>query len=402
MSTSYLDEAERCGHVVVLHQGKVLAQGRPGGNQRSGKLQSLPGPAARGPKGARPAGASARGSRSRRRRAGRRPGAHRLVTWRAGRQPSPERQFLAGATIVQTEARFEDGFMILLHREAQGSQEKADQHTALVATEREPFAYSKPATPEIVVEVHDLVRRFGILHGRRSRQLRGPQRARSSACSARTAPARRRRSACCADCCQPRAATCAWRAWICVTPGTRPASGSVTWPKSSRSTASYRCSKTWNSSPAPTACAAGSKRDRIDWRHAAVRPGGAGAPAQRPVARRLQAAPGDGGGAAARAGDPVPGRADQRRRPAGSPRVLAADHGPGRAGRDRDRHDALHGRGRVLRPRRHPGPGQSAGRRAPPPRFAVTPRPNQAASPRWKTPSSPSSKKCARRLRMTR
>lgn len=30
MSTSYLDEAERCEHVVVLHQGQVLAQGCPG------------------------------------------------------------------------------------------------------------------------------------------------------------------------------------------------------------------------------------------------------------------------------------------------------------------------------------------------------------------------------------
>src|SRR5713226_2737442 len=29
LSTSYLDEAERCGHVVVMHEGKVLAQGRP-------------------------------------------------------------------------------------------------------------------------------------------------------------------------------------------------------------------------------------------------------------------------------------------------------------------------------------------------------------------------------------
>jgi ABC-2 type transport system ATP-binding protein len=29
VSTSYLDEAERCGHVVVLHQGKVLAHGKP-------------------------------------------------------------------------------------------------------------------------------------------------------------------------------------------------------------------------------------------------------------------------------------------------------------------------------------------------------------------------------------
>src|SRR5213595_1914464 len=29
LSTSYLDEAERCGHAVVFHQGKVLAQGPP-------------------------------------------------------------------------------------------------------------------------------------------------------------------------------------------------------------------------------------------------------------------------------------------------------------------------------------------------------------------------------------
>jgi ABC-type multidrug transport system ATPase subunit len=30
LSTAYLDEAERCSHVIVLHQGKVLAQGQPG------------------------------------------------------------------------------------------------------------------------------------------------------------------------------------------------------------------------------------------------------------------------------------------------------------------------------------------------------------------------------------
>src|SRR4029079_9986854 len=29
VSTSYLDEAERCGHVVILHEGKVLAEGHP-------------------------------------------------------------------------------------------------------------------------------------------------------------------------------------------------------------------------------------------------------------------------------------------------------------------------------------------------------------------------------------
>ena len=31
LSTSYLDEAERCGHIVVLHSGRVLAQGPIGG-----------------------------------------------------------------------------------------------------------------------------------------------------------------------------------------------------------------------------------------------------------------------------------------------------------------------------------------------------------------------------------
>jgi ABC-2 type transport system ATP-binding protein len=29
LSTSYLDEAEQCAHVIVMHEGKVLAQGRP-------------------------------------------------------------------------------------------------------------------------------------------------------------------------------------------------------------------------------------------------------------------------------------------------------------------------------------------------------------------------------------
>ncbi len=29
LSTSYLDEAERCDQVIVLHEGKVLAEGPP-------------------------------------------------------------------------------------------------------------------------------------------------------------------------------------------------------------------------------------------------------------------------------------------------------------------------------------------------------------------------------------
>ncbi len=39
VSTSYLDEAELCDHAVVMHQGKVLAQGKPERNH--GKSQEL-------------------------------------------------------------------------------------------------------------------------------------------------------------------------------------------------------------------------------------------------------------------------------------------------------------------------------------------------------------------------
>ena len=40
LSTSYLDEAERCGQVVVLHQGKVLAQGAPSEVSAAGRRRA--------------------------------------------------------------------------------------------------------------------------------------------------------------------------------------------------------------------------------------------------------------------------------------------------------------------------------------------------------------------------
>ena len=60
LSTSYLDEAERCEHVVVLHRGKVLADGRPSADQRIGGRPHFSGRAARGPAGARAPSAFAR------------------------------------------------------------------------------------------------------------------------------------------------------------------------------------------------------------------------------------------------------------------------------------------------------------------------------------------------------
>jgi ABC-type multidrug transport system ATPase subunit len=37
LSTAYLDEAERCAEVVLLHEGKVLDQGSPGDERTDGR-----------------------------------------------------------------------------------------------------------------------------------------------------------------------------------------------------------------------------------------------------------------------------------------------------------------------------------------------------------------------------
>ena len=75
VSTSYLDEAERCDHVIVLHPGQVLAQGTPAASPRPRPARLVP----IRPRGqsARPAGAAARRARRDRCRAGSRARAYR-------------------------------------------------------------------------------------------------------------------------------------------------------------------------------------------------------------------------------------------------------------------------------------------------------------------------------------
>src|SRR5262249_18619838 len=119
LSTSYLDEAERCAHVVVLHQGRVLAQGRPAavsGLAAGRTFLAEP-----------PAGQTARGLQARLLAepgvgdAVRGGGRVRLVLTQAPDSGSPaERGPLAGVAVVATPARFEDGFMVLLRRTAAG------------------------------------------------------------------------------------------------------------------------------------------------------------------------------------------------------------------------------------------------------------------------------------------
>ncbi len=89
-----------------------------------------------------------------------------------------------------------------------------------------------------------------------------------------------------------------------------------------------------------------------------------------PAGRRLETAAGAGLRDPARAADPVPGRADLGRRPHRPPRVLGPDLPALRHGPHRLRHHPLHGRGRVLPPPgahvqgQDRGPGHAGGPQA--------------------------------------
>jgi ABC-2 type transport system ATP-binding protein len=145
LSTSYLDEAERCAHVVVLHEGKVLAHGTPDDVSQlgSGRVFMVePG-----------AGWTTRGLHA---RLLDHPGivdavpegGHvRLVAASAEADlPAHIR-----ASMRPVRARFEDGFMHLLHRVA------PQRPTIAMALDRPPSVDGG----DTVVEVVNLVRRFG-------------------------------------------------------------------------------------------------------------------------------------------------------------------------------------------------------------------------------------------------
>jgi len=156
LSTSYLDEAERCGQVVVMHHGQVLAQGPPGNvsrlaadraflvdppaNQKAREFQArlLDRPDVID---AVPVGGQVRLILA----ASERPGAEgRLLVDKGD-------DILAGATVTAVEPRFEDGFMMLLHR------------TSTLRESIHGLTLAPSPTPEhdgAVVQVRDLVRQF--------------------------------------------------------------------------------------------------------------------------------------------------------------------------------------------------------------------------------------------------
>jgi ABC-type multidrug transport system ATPase subunit/ABC-type Na+ efflux pump permease subunit len=156
MSTSYLDEAERCGQVVVLHQGKVLAQGPPCDVSAVAAGRTfLVTP---------PSGQTARGLQA---RLLNQPGVVDAVP--EGGQvrlvvSADDVPALKDIDVKPTPPRFEDGFMMLLRRAVPHEAALTPVRGAdiPVCPEEMQTGMSAPhGDGEAVIQVNDLVRRFG-------------------------------------------------------------------------------------------------------------------------------------------------------------------------------------------------------------------------------------------------
>jgi len=149
LSTAYLDEAERCSRIVLLHRGKVLAQGTPSDvTHNAVGLSFIAQPSQ--PRGARALQAQLLD----------RPdiidavpdgGRVRFVRATEGQEGAATDELLRGLTVTPVAACFEDGFMMLLRSSANREQVKA-------------IAVDRPVRGEgqqVIVKVRDLVKRFG-------------------------------------------------------------------------------------------------------------------------------------------------------------------------------------------------------------------------------------------------
>jgi ABC-2 type transport system ATP-binding protein len=148
LSTSYLDEAERCGHVIVLHSGQVLAQGTPEEiTVTAGERTFIADP---------PPGQTARGLQARLLEqsdvidALPEAGSVRIVRAAKTDRDVPI-DLLMNAKVQRVPPRFEDAFMVLLRR-AVGNRPASNMKFAQANEQR---------SDKLAVEVGDLVKRFG-------------------------------------------------------------------------------------------------------------------------------------------------------------------------------------------------------------------------------------------------
>ena len=161
VSTSYLDEAERCAHVCVLHEGLVLASGTPESiRSRAQGMCHMATP---------PEGVTARALQARLLDAGAsivdavpEGGKVRYIA-RSGAAPQALAGLLDGAATAPAEARLEDGFMLMLRgTDSGGGAGSAAGRAQTPAGSADRAGGGAPqAAGEAVIEVRDLVRKFG-------------------------------------------------------------------------------------------------------------------------------------------------------------------------------------------------------------------------------------------------
>ncbi|OWP50956.1 ATP-binding cassette domain-containing protein [Pseudomonas nitroreducens] len=151
VSTSYMDEAERCAQVFLLHQGQLMAQGDPASIRgHADNLCFIATPPSDEP--ARTLQARLLDDHQNVVDAVPQSGEVRFI-----RQPDADQatldKLLDGAPVRQVDARLEDGFMFLLR--ARSDAEAVDMDALKAGTHRHSDS------DETVIEVKDLVRKFG-------------------------------------------------------------------------------------------------------------------------------------------------------------------------------------------------------------------------------------------------
>ncbi|KQU84429.1 ABC transporter ATP-binding protein [Variovorax sp. Root318D1] len=151
VSTAYLDEAERCSHVFVLREGQLIAEGTPA--EIRGHAQGMCFVAAP-PEGEPPRLMQARLLDARQDIVDAVPqGGEVHFIRRQGADDAALEKLLDGARAEPVPPRLEDGFMMLLRAHPAAANVAPPAAEGLAPAEGEPG--------EVVIEVKDLVRRFG-------------------------------------------------------------------------------------------------------------------------------------------------------------------------------------------------------------------------------------------------
>lgn len=149
LSTSYLDEAERCDMTVLLLQGKVLASGLPAeiSDIAKGRSFQIVTPESLKPRQIQARLAGARGIVDSTLEG-------KQVRFVTADEEKPDAALLEGLSVIPVKPRFEDGFMILVRR-ALGDSRPPEGGA------RQGGRPPGDGSEAVVVKVHDLVKLFG-------------------------------------------------------------------------------------------------------------------------------------------------------------------------------------------------------------------------------------------------